>query len=331
MKQFFSTLLLPVLMASVVPVQAQEATVDDVSQEATRLEAELGKYRDSAPEAGNALFALTELYHGHGRAFGLVRAAHRFTAAHPTDPRHAQVMLRLMDGLESLSRNKEFSVQARQFLTRYPKATQCPDVEARLAYTLEKMGEKERAAVAYRDRWHREPNTKGRRFGVSAVKLFGEAGGSSIAEGATLAEEMFDRLPRNEFTRYIALRSYHEWRRISQWAKANVVGKKLAASGLLKDPEERRELLRTMAENYGSLGQYSNAVEMLKQVRSIRDDQSAHFSQIQRMYDSAAPAAQMEPVVKQYLNTFKSREDRFERIALLALAWNRDKDPTRAR
>ena len=330
MKQFLSFMLLGYLVVSAAPATAQEATIDDVSKEASRLEAELGKYRDTAPEAGDALFALAELYHANGRSFGLVRSAHRFTAAHPTDKRHAQVMLRLMDGLESLSRNKEFSVQARQFLTRYPKAPQCPDIEARLAYTLEKMAEKERSANAYRDRWNRQPNPAGRHFGVKAVKLYGEAGGKSIEAGATLAEEIFDKMPKDEFAKHMGLRSYWEWRRISQWAKANVVGKKLVASRLLKDAEGRREILRTMAENYGYLGQYSNAVEQLKQVRAIRDDQWAHYYQIQRMYDSATPAAQMEPVVKQYLNNFKTREDRYERIGLLALAWNRDKDPARA-
>ena len=214
MKQFLNALVLGSLVVSSMPVVAQEATIDDVSKEATRLEAELGKYRDTAPEAGDALFALTELYHSTGRSFGLVRSAHRFTAAHGTDPRHAQVMLRLIDGLESLSRHKKCSVQARQFLTRYPKAPQCPDVEARLAYTLEKMAEKERAALTYRDRWNRESNVNGRNFGVSAVRLFAEAGGKSITEGATLAEEMFDKLPKDEFAKHIGLRSYYEWRRI---------------------------------------------------------------------------------------------------------------------
>ena len=103
MKQFLSLVLLGCLVVSAVPATAQESTIDDVSKEASRLEAELGKYRDTAPEAGDALFALTELYHANGRSFGLVRSAHRFTAAHPTDKRHAQVMLRLMDGLCKIS------------------------------------------------------------------------------------------------------------------------------------------------------------------------------------------------------------------------------------
>ena len=63
MKQFLSFMLLGYLVVSAAPATAQEATIDDVSKEASRLAAELGKYRDTAPEAGAALFALPELSH----------------------------------------------------------------------------------------------------------------------------------------------------------------------------------------------------------------------------------------------------------------------------
>lgn len=310
---------------------APAKTIDPVSQSANSLEAELGKYKDNAPEAGEVLVKLTDLYYEHGRAFGLVRAAQRFVTAHPTDPRHAGVMLKLMDGLETLSRNKEFAVIARQFLTRYPSAAKCPQVEERLAYMLEKLGEREDAAKVYQARWRREPNANGRRFGELACLHFSQVGNPGIAQGAALAEEMFDRLPKDEYAKFVGLRSYYEWRRISRWAEANAIGNKLVASNLLRDPEQKREVLRTMAESYGYVGQHSNAVEMLKQVRAIRDDQWSHFYHIQRMYDSAAPAAQMEPVVKDYFAKYSDREDRYERIALLAVAWNREQNPERAR
>lgn len=331
MKSILNTTLLILLCGLTNCLSAQDAApVDDVSKEATRLEGELGKYKDTSPEAGAALYQLTELYHSNGRVFGLVRSAQRFVAAHPTDPRHAEVMLKLLDGLETLTRHKEFTVIGRQFLTRYPKAKECGDVEERVAYTLEKMGEKLDAAEAYRTRWSREPNPNGRRFGLKACELFSQSGTPGVKSGAELAEEMFDRLPKDEFARHIGVRSYYEWRRARDWAKANVVGNKLVKSGLLKDAEEKREVLRTMAENYGYLGQHSNAVEMLKSVRQIRDDQWALYYHIQRLYDSAAPAAQMEPLVKQYLNTFPKRPDRYDRIGLLALAWNREKNTDRA-
>lgn len=304
--------------------------VDAVSAEASRLEGEVGKYRDISPEAGEALHQLTLLYHEHGRVFGLVRAAHRFVAAHSTDPRHPDVMLKLMDGLEALSRYQEFTVIARQFLTRYPKAPQCADIEERLAYSLEKLGEKLPAAQAYRTRWQRQMNPAGREFGVRACTLFSQSGTPGITQEAELAEEMFDRLPKDEFARHIGKRSFDQWRRIRQWAKASVIGNKLLKSGLLKDAEERREVLRSMAENYRYLGQHSNAIEVLKQARQIRDDQYALYYHIQAMYDSAAPAAQMEPLVKQYVAQHGDRDDRFDRMGLLGLAWNREKNPERA-
>ena len=304
--------------------------IDDVSVEASRLEGEVGKYRDISPEAGAALHQLTVLYHQHGRVFGLVRAAHRFVAAHSTDPRHPDVMLKLMDGLEALSRYKEFTVIARQFLTRYPTAPQCADVEERLAYSLEKLGEKLSAAQAYRTRWQREMKPSGREFGVKACLLFSQTGTPGITQEAELAEEMFDRLPKDEFARHIGQRSYDQWRRIREWAKASVIGNKLLKSELVKNDEERREVLRTMAENYRSLGQHSNAVDVLAQARTIRDDQHTLYYHIQAMYDSASPAAQMEPLVKEYLNKHADREDRYERIALLGLAWNREKNSEKA-
>ena len=161
------------VMCLLVPgAHAQPADVDDVSQQATTLEAELGKYKDNAPEAGEALLRLTALYYDNGRLFGLVRSAQRFVAAHPSHPKHAAAMLQLLDGLEALSRNREFTVIARQFLTRYPKSSECPGVEVRLAYMLQKLGEAEDAAVVYRDRWRREMNKNGREFGEKACLLF---------------------------------------------------------------------------------------------------------------------------------------------------------------
>ncbi|MBP87766.1 MAG: hypothetical protein CMJ64_13760 [Planctomycetaceae bacterium] len=326
-------LLFTVLVAQVNAQEAASAAanpIDEVSKQATALEGELGKYKDNAPEAGEALFKLTGLYYEHGRIFGLVRSAQRFVSAQPTDPRHAAVMLKLLDGLESLSRNKEFAVIARQFLTRYPQAGECPKIEERLAYILEKLNEREDAAKVYRDRWHREPNANGRRFAEKACVLFSQSGNAGIAQEAELAEEMFDKLPKDDYGRFVGLRSYYEWRRIRRWAEANTIGNKLVKSNLLRDAEQKREVLRTMAENYGYVGQHSNAVEMLKQVRAIRDDQWSHYYQIQRMYESAVPAAQLEPIVKDYFAKYADRDDRYERIALLAVAWNREQNPERA-
>ncbi len=87
--------------------------LDEVSQQAAKLEADLNKYKDSSPEAAELLVKLTDLYHQHGRAFGLIRAGQRFAAAHPSDPRNQAVMLKLIDGLEAMSRHKELTVSIR--------------------------------------------------------------------------------------------------------------------------------------------------------------------------------------------------------------------------
>ena len=95
-----------VLTCGLSSAGAQAPAADSVSQRATALEAELGKYKDSSPEAGRILLQLTDLYYDSGRVFGLVRAAQHFVASHPSDPQHAATMLQLMDGLEALSRKK---------------------------------------------------------------------------------------------------------------------------------------------------------------------------------------------------------------------------------
>jgi TolA-binding protein len=145
----------------------QEAVTDDVSRQASALEAELGKYKDNSTEAAEAMFKLVELYHKEGRLFGLVRIGQTFVTAHPNDPRAQGVMLKLLDGLEALSRNKEMSSACRQFRARYPQAPQVADVEVRLAAALGQLEDKKAAAEAYRAVWTRQGASEiGRRHGV---------------------------------------------------------------------------------------------------------------------------------------------------------------------
>ena len=140
---------------------AQETAIDAIGQEASRLEAELGKYKDSSPEAADTLVKLIDLYHTNARAFGLIRAGQKFTASHPKDPRHQTVMLKLIDGLEVMSRNRDLTVACRQFLTKYPKAGQRKDIAQRLAYTLDKLNERVDAALVYRLLWEMQPKARG--------------------------------------------------------------------------------------------------------------------------------------------------------------------------
>ena len=67
--------------------------IDAISQQATRLEGELGKFKDSSAEAADVMVKLVDLYHQHGRLFGLIRVAQRFVTSHSTDKRHHDVLL----------------------------------------------------------------------------------------------------------------------------------------------------------------------------------------------------------------------------------------------
>ena len=303
--------------------------LDAVSQEAAKLEADLNKFKDSSPEAGELLVKLTDLYHLHGRAFGLIRAGQRFSASHPSDPRTQAVMLKLIDGLEAMSRHKELTVSIRQFIQKYPQAPQNPELEERLAKALDKLGERQKAAETYRAMWNRQPNVNGRKFGEAAVTRFNQGSVQEIFDGNALAEDMLDKLPAGEFTKLLAANAHYRWRQYGQWAKANALGAKMLAKGLPYSPEEIRELQRMQGENFINLGQYANAANHYRQVRAIRDDWSALNQLIFSMYYSQAKAVEFEPLVNEFDAKYPDREERFEKRSLLATALIRDGDKVR--
>ncbi|MFO0870966.1 MAG: hypothetical protein U0935_18730, partial [Pirellulales bacterium] len=316
-----------------VPAGAQTApTEDEVNQAAARLEAELGKYKDATPEAAEAMVKLADLYHAHGRVYGLVRVAQQFVAAHPSDPRHPAVMLKLLDGLEALSRNKDVAATGRQFLARYPQAAEGPAVEVRVADASLQIDDRQRAAEACAAVWARQgASPQGRRYGVFAMVQFAATGnGEQMGRGAQLGDEMLDKLPAGEFAQHVGWQSFLEWRRISQWAKANAVGARLLQKNLAGDPPRRRDLHVLMAENYANIGQYANAAEQLRLARAITDSPYLHLQLITRMYQAAAKAVELEPVVNEYVSKHAARPDRFLAQSYLAHALLRDGDKARA-
>src|SRR5437867_3063628 len=274
--------------------------LDAVSQEAAKLEADLNKFKDTAPEAGDLLVKLTDLYHQHGRVFGLIRAGQRFTAAHPSDPRHQAVMLKLVDGLEAMSRHKELTVTIRQLLQKYPTAPQAAELEERLAKALDKLGERARAAETYRALWNRQPNANGRKFGEAAVARFFNGPANEIFEGCALAEEMLEKLPAGEFTKLLAQSAHYRWRQYGQWAKSNQLAVKMLAKGLPFTPEEARELNRMTGDAFGYLGQHANAAQYYRQARAIRDDATVLAALIERLYYAQTKGAEFEPLVNEF-------------------------------
>ena len=105
----------------------------EINQQLSQLESELGKYKDSSPEAAALMLKLGDQYYQHGRALGLVRICQRFTSIQIKHGQHQQMMLKLIDGLQVLSRNKDMIVACRQYLECYGKSPQAKSVEERLA------------------------------------------------------------------------------------------------------------------------------------------------------------------------------------------------------
>ena len=315
------------------PVAKKKAPgLDKVSQEATRLEGELGKYKDNSPSAIQPMLKLIDLYHKHARVFGLVRIAGRFVAAHPAHAKHSEVMLKLMDGQQIMSRNKDLATSCRQFLTRYPRSPKCTAVEIRLAQTLKKMKNASATADAYRAIWKRAPGPATKNYAAEALRLYvGTNNASMSTRGGELAEEIVKRLPAGTFTEQCGLQGVTMWTRIGKWAFANRAAAALIRKGLPRDAEAKRQLHITMGNNYNRLAQYANSAAAIKQARAMKDEPALLANQIDRVYSSGAKSSALLPLIQEYFRKFPKAEDRYGRRSVLIPAYRRDGDNVSAR
>ncbi|HTN75330.1 MAG TPA: hypothetical protein VL096_08790, partial [Pirellulaceae bacterium] len=308
--------------------QDTAAADDAITRQASTLESDLAKFKTTAPEAAEVLVKLIDLYHQHGRVFGLVRAGQMFTAAHASDPRHEAMMLKLIDGLEAMSRNKDEVTACREFLARYPNSGKAAEIEQRLAYTLDQLNDLPGAADAWRTVYRRQKGTPlGRNAGASAIARFDSSGDKAqYMQSGELASEMLDSLPAGSFAERIAWKGFGSFRRGGEWAKANVLATKLLKSNQPTDPKSRREWHRYMAENYSNLGQHANAAESLKQVRALGDDATTLHQLVMRMYYAGAKAGEIAPLAAEYQQKHAALDDRFVVQSYLAHAYLRDGD-----
>ncbi|MFT5522614.1 MAG: TolA-binding protein [Pirellulaceae bacterium] len=337
----YSLILIPCLALTVVAQPPAEATpdgaLDDVSREVTQLEGELNKYKDNTPEAAATMLKLVDLYHTNGRVFGLVRVAQRFSSSQTAHPQHQAVMLKLLDGLEVVSRSEDAAAVCRQFLDRYPEAPQCSDVEIRLVTTLLQIPtDRMAAAKAAQDVWKRHGNTEiGREYAATAIGVYSAIGnGVAVTAAATLADEVFEKLPASPYSRNIGLRAFYEWRRISQYAKSVLTGNKILKKGVLnpaQDAEQLRVLHSEMAHSYASLGQNANSATSYQSARAIRNDAYVHLQMIYRLHAASAKSAELAPLVNQYVQSFPERNDKYAAQSYLAHAYLRETETDKAR
>ena len=320
-----SMLLLTVaLVTSPARAQVQPAGPTAADQEAARLEVELVRYKDSSPEAADILARLVDLYHAHGRVFGLVRTGQKFIKVQTTDRRHQAVMLKLVDGLEALSRSEDLLAACRQFLERYPKEPQSADVEVRLAQTLEQMPDRMETARAWRAVWQRQPNTPiGRQAGARALVLCETVRRSKEAAqwAAELADDMVAKLPSGPLVAEVGVRGFQLLANVGNQAEANALGNKILAKGPVADKQLLCDLHQRMATNYQQIRQYANAVESLHQAIALEETAERQSLLIVLLSQARAKPAVVQAAVNQYLKKFPDRQDRFDRQALVARAY----------
>jgi len=311
------------------PAAKADGQIDAVSQEAIRLEGELGKFKDSSAEAADAMVKLVDLYHQHGRLFGLIRVAQRFVTAHPTDKRHHDVLLKLIDGLDAASRHSDFVASARQWLELHPKDPAAAGIEIRLAAVLDRQSDRRVSGDAHEAVFRRNSRSAvGMRHGVIAVEQFAAVNNKAVySRAAGLAEELLAILPKGVSAEEAGWQAVAQWRRGNEWAKSNSAGAKLLAKGLPATAERKRQLHLMMGENFGRLGQWANATDSYIKARGVRDSRDAHFLAITALSSNqAAKPAQMAPIVTDYLRKYPARADRFDRLGLLAGKYERAKD-----
>ncbi len=300
--------------------------LDAISRQASQLEAELGKIKETSPEAADLLLQLIDLYHENGRLFGLIRAGQTFINGHASHPQHADAMLKLIDGLQAASRNTDTVAMCRQFLVRYPDHEAALHIQTRLAQTLDEMTDRQRTAEAYAQLWEQMPTKpEGIAAGVRAVTLFNALQNKNgYMAAAELAEAIADKLPRGEQAAQFAWQAVLNWNYASEWAKSNQAGKKLLDAKLPLDNATLRQLHYYMGENYGRIGQRANAVESWKAARAIEDSALLHARQISEMYHANAKGAEIEAEVNRYFQSYPDRVDRFLLQGYAAQAYLRE-------
>jgi TolA-binding protein len=294
----------PILLQAQPTDAAAEASVeaDKINQQLSQMESELGKFKDSTPEAAALMLQLAEQYYQHGRTLGLVRICQRFTQIHINHPQHPAMMLQLMDGQQVLSRNNDLIVSARQFLQRYPKSPKAAETEIRLADALHQTPDREAAADAAEIVWQRYGNTPvGKKYVQRAVYLFQLQGGVMLqTQAAELSEAAFKKIPNGTFAQQMAENAIYLYSRLLLRVESNRVIAALFQRKLSGDAEQQRRWHLTTALNYEQLQQYTNAAVAFQRAGQLRAAADALYGQTINVYRSATNPAQTETLVQQF-------------------------------
>tara|TARA_Y100001934_G_scaffold82133_2_gene101859 strand:+ start:1126 stop:8880 length:7755 start_codon:yes stop_codon:yes gene_type:complete len=304
-------------------LEAEQARLAEVNQQLSQLESELGKYKDSAPEAANLMLQLADQYYQHGRALGLVRITQRFTQVQINHPKHREMMLKLIDAQQVLSRNNELVVACRQYLERYGASGEAAAIEIRLADALEQTTDREAAARAAEVVWKRHGNSViGKRYVERAVYIYQALPGNQLqTQAAVLAEEAMEKIPAKDFARAMGDYSVKLYARLSKYVESNRVINRMFQRGLAGDREQQRDAYLLMARNYQQLQQYTNAANAFQRARQIRDDADSLYTQTLLVYNSKTNPGQTESLLNQFKQKFGSDQRRWTLQQYVALQY----------
>ncbi|MBA4186723.1 MAG: hypothetical protein C0467_01770 [Planctomycetaceae bacterium] len=312
-----------------------DGEIDAVGKQAAALEAQLAKTSSTSKDGAELQLKLINLYHENGRPFGLVRTAQAFVGQHVTHPAHKDVMLKLLDGLQTTGRNKEMIATGRQFLARHPGDPAAAEVERWLARLIRKSNDYSGTVAIQEAHWKRLGATlEGQRTGRDAIGLyFAINNPDALAKAAKLGEEMLDKLPAGGPATSAGWSAIDAQERLSQWAKANLVGAKLLAKSPPTSPYYLQWLHARMAENYARLGQRVNAVESWRKAIAVPNTPARPDLQmrlVEEIVQTNPKPADLEPAVNDYNAKNPTRPDRFAAQVRLAGAYLNNKDAARA-
>ncbi|MCE9534338.1 MAG: tetratricopeptide repeat protein, partial [Planctomycetes bacterium] len=244
-------------------------------------------------------------------------------------------MLKLIDALQATGRNKELIATGRQFLSRHPADPACANIESWLGKLLRKSNDLPGAAAVLDAHWKRVGlTTDGPAAGREALAIYFSINNpDSLAKAAVLGEDLLDKLPAGGPATAAGWSAVDAHERLSAWAKANLAAVKLLAKSPPAIPYYLQLLHAKMAENYGRLGQRTNAVESWKKALAVANTPARpdlHARLIEDLFSTNPKPAEFEPFVTAFVTKFPERTDRFAMKTRLASVYLLAKDPAKA-
>lgn len=309
--------------------------VDVVTRQAAALEAKLARESSTSAAGAEVMLQLIDLYHANARPFGLVQVAQSFVTLHSGHPRHKEVMLKLMDGLTVVGRNKELIAVGRQFLARNPSDPAAAEIEEWLARLVRKANDNAGAAAIEEAHWRRLGTTpEGVHAAREALALHLAANNPvATANAALLAEDMLNKLPAGGLATIAGWTAVEAHERRGDWPKTNLAANKL----LQKSPPTNSYYLQLlhlrMADNYNRLGQRANCIASLKKALAIANTPprpDLHARLIGEVHRAGAKASEIEPLVAEYRSKFPERTDGAGLRTLVGIAYAAEKDTAKA-